>query len=123
MAEVMRLANDSNIGTMPDFGNFCVRREVPGDLWKSACVEQYDIYKGVAEMMPYAGAFSAKSFNFDVQGNETDIDFLAMFKIMRASKYRGYVGIEYEGDKMSADAGIRATKKLIERVREQLNVS
>lgn len=122
MAEVMRLANDSNIGTMPDFGNFCVRREVPGDLWKSACVEQYDIYQGVAEMMPYAGAFSAKSFNFDAQGNETDIDFLAMFKIMRASKYRGYVGIEYEGDKMSADAGIRATKKLIEKVREQLNV-
>lgn len=123
MAEVMRLANDSNIGTMPDFGNFCVRREVPGDLWKSPCVEQYDIYQGVAEMMPYAGAFSAKSFNFDELGNESGIDFLAMFKLMRASKYRGYVGIEYEGEKMSEDAGIRATKKLIEKVREQLSVS
>ena len=122
LAEVMRLANDSNIGTMPDFGNFCVRREVAGDLWKSACVEQYDIYQGVAEMMPYAGAFSAKSFNFDEQGNESGIDFLAMFKLMRASKYRGYVGIEYEGEKMSEDAGIRATKKLIEKVREQLSV-
>ncbi len=120
MAEVMRLTNDNNVGTMPDFGNFCIRREVPGDLWKSACVEQYDIYQGVAEMMPYAGAFSAKSFNFDAQGNETGIDFLAMFKIMRASKYRGYVGVEYEGEKMSEDAGIRATKKLIETVREQL---
>jgi len=123
MAEVMRLANDSNIGTMPDFGNFCVRREVPGDLWKSACVEQYDIYQGVAEMMPYAGAFSAKSFNFDEQGNESGIDFLKMFTLMRASKYRGYVGIEYEGKKMSEDAGIRATKKLIEKVREQLSVA
>jgi L-ribulose-5-phosphate 3-epimerase len=122
MAQVMSLANDSNIGTMPDFGNFCVRREVPGDLWKSACVEQYDIYQGVAEMMPYAGAFSAKSFNFDEQGNEFGIDFLAMFTLMRASKYRGYVGIEYEGEKISEDAGIRATKKLIEKVREQLNV-
>lgn len=121
MAEVMRLANDSNIGTMPDFGNFCIRREVAGDLWKSPCVEQYDIYQGVAEMMPYAGAFSAKSFNFDEQGNESGIDFLAMFKLMRASKYRGYVGIEYEGEKISEDAGIRATKKLIEKVREQLN--
>ncbi|GGY85891.1 xylose isomerase [Cellvibrio zantedeschiae] len=123
MSEVMRLANDANIGTMPDFGNFCIRREVAGDLWKSACVEQYDIYQGVAEMMPYAGAFSAKSFNFDEQGNESGIDFLAMFKIMRASKYRGYVGIEYEGEKLSEDAGIRATKKLIEKVRAQLSNS
>lgn len=121
MAEVMRLANDSNIGTMPDFGNFCVRREVPGDLWKSACVEQYDIYQGVAEMIPYAGAFSAKSFDFDEQGNETKIDFLKMFTLMRASAYRGYVGVEYEGEKLSEDAGIRATIKLIKKVREQLN--
>jgi len=122
LAEVMRLANDANIGTMPDFGNFCVRREVAGDLWKSACVEQYDIYQGVAELMPYAGAFSAKAFNFDEQGNEPDINFLTMFKLMRASSYRGYVGIEYEGEKMSEDAGIRATKKLIEKVREQLSI-
>ncbi|HOY23581.1 MAG TPA: TIM barrel protein [Cellvibrio sp.] len=122
LSEVMRLANDSNIGTMPDFGNFCIRREVAGDLWKSPCVEQYDIYQGVAELMPYARAFSAKSFNFDEQGNEPNIDFLAMFKLMRASTYRGYVGIEYEGEKMSEDAGIRATKKLIEKVREQLSV-
>ena len=122
LSEVMRLANDSNIGTMPDFGNFCIRREVAGDLWRSPCVEQYDIYQGVAELMPYAGAFSAKSFNFDEQGNEPNINFLAMFKLMRASKYRGYVGIEYEGEKMSEDAGIRATKKLIEKVREQLSV-
>lgn len=121
MAEVMRLANDSNIGTMPDFGNFCVRREVPGDLWKSACVEQYDIYQGVAEMIPYAGAFSAKSFYFDEQGNETKIDFLKMFTLMRASSYRGYVGVEYEGDSLSEDAGIKATIKLIERVREKLS--
>ncbi len=122
MAEVMRLANDSNIGTMPDFGNFCVRREVPGDLWKSACVEQYDIYQGVAEMMPYAGAFSAKSFDFDEQGNETKIDFLKMFTLMRASAYRGYVGVEYEGEKLSEDSGIRATIKLIKKVREQLSI-
>jgi L-ribulose-5-phosphate 3-epimerase len=122
LAEVMHLARDSNIGTMPDFGNFCVRREVAGDLWQSPCVEQYDIYQGVAELMPYAGAFSAKSFNFDVQGNESGIDFRAMFKLMRASTYRGYVGIEYEGEKMTEDAGIRATKKLIEKVRDELSI-
>jgi len=122
LAEVMHLAKDSNIGTMPDFGNFCIRREVAGDLWKSPCVERYDIYRGVAELMPYAGAFSAKSFNFDTEGNESGIDFRAMFKIMRASKYRGYVGIEYEGEKLSEDAGIRATKKLIEKVRDELSV-
>lgn len=122
LAEVMHLAEDANIGTMPDFGNFCVRREVAGDLWKSPCVEQYDIYQGVAELMPYAGAFSAKSFNFDAKGNESGIDFRKMFKLMQASTYRGYVGIEYEGETMTEDAGIRATKKLIETVRDELSV-
>jgi hydroxypyruvate isomerase len=84
-------------------------------MWESPCVEQYDIYQGVAELMPYAGAVSAKSFVFDEQGNEPNIDFSIMMKLVKAANYRGYIGIEYEGDQLSEDAGIRATKALLER--------
>jgi L-ribulose-5-phosphate 3-epimerase len=34
--------------------------------------------------------------------------------------YRGYVGIEYEGSELSEPEGIRATKALLERVRQRL---
>ena len=35
-------------------------------------------------------------------------------------RYHGYVGIEYEGGGLSERDGIKATKKLLEKVREQL---
>ena len=89
-------------------------------MWESPCVEQYDIYKGVAELMPYAGAVSAKSFDFDEQGNESSIDFRAMLKLVKAANYQGYIGIEYEGNKLSEEAGIRATKKLLDTIRAEM---
>lgn len=119
LAAVMQAVNNPLCGTMPDFGNFCVRRR-DGDMWESPCVEQYDIYQGVAELLPYAGAVSAKSFNFDAQGNEPDIDFRAMLKLVKAAQYSGYVGIEYEGSALGEEAGIRATKLLLERLRQEL---
>ena len=119
LTDVMRAVDHSRCGTMPDFGNFCVRRR-DGDMWESPCVEQYDIYKGVAELMPYAGAVSAKSFDFDEQGNESSIDFRAMLKLVKAANYQGYVGIEYEGNKLSEEAGIRATKKLLDTIRAEM---
>ena len=119
LTDVMRAVDHSRCGTMPDFGNFCVRRR-DGDMWESPCVEQYDIYKGVAELMPYAGAVSAKSFDFDDQGNESSIDFRAMLMLVKAANYQGYVGIEYEGNKLSEEAGIRATKKLLDTIRAEM---
>jgi L-ribulose-5-phosphate 3-epimerase len=119
LTDVMRAVDHPRSGTMPDFGNFCVRRR-DGDMWESPCVEQYDIYKGVAELMPYAGAVSAKSFDFDEQGNESSIDFRAMLKLVKAANYQGYVGIEYEGNKLSEEAGIRATKKLLDTIRAEM---
>lgn len=106
---VMKLVDHPRCGTLPDFDNFRVSRE-----------EEYDRYKGVKEMMPYAKAVSAKSHDFDEQGNETTTDYLRMMKIVLDAGYRGYVGIEYEGQKLSEPEGIRATKVLLERVREQL---
>ncbi|MFL5730222.1 MAG: sugar phosphate isomerase/epimerase family protein [Cytophagaceae bacterium] len=119
LSEVIRQVNNKSCGTLPDFGNFCFRRE-KGDLWESPCVEFYDKYKGVEEMLPYAKGVSAKSFDFDAEGNETTIDFRKMLSLVKASGYQGYIGIEYEGERMSEEDGIRATKKLLEKVRAEL---
>ena len=76
----MRQVNSPWCGTLPDFGNFCVRRR-DGDLWESPCVETYDIYQGVEEMLPFAKGVSAKTFAFDASGNEITIDYKKMFAL------------------------------------------
>jgi len=76
--------------------------------------------EGVIELMPFAKAVSAKSDDFDDEGNDIHTDYERMMKIVLAAGYSGYVGIEYEGGKLSPDEGIMATKKLLERVRESL---
>lgn len=113
LAGVMKLVNNPRCGTLPDFGNFCIRFE--GNPWQSPCAEMYDRYKGVQELMPFAKAVSAKSNEFDESGNETQTDYTRMMKIVMEAGYRGYVGIEYEGEKLSEADGIRATKKLLEK--------
>lgn len=117
LAGVMKAVDHSRCGTLPDFGNFCLdwsRKDEP-DAW-------YDRYQGVAEMMPFAKAVSAKSHDFDEQGNETRTDYKRMLKIVIDAGYRGYVGVEYEGGNLSEPEGIRATKRLLERVRDELRV-
>ena len=81
----------------------------------------YDRYKGVKELMPFAKAVSAKSHDFDDNGNEIHTDYHKMMKIVIDAGYRGYVGVEYEGSKLSEYDGIKATKKLLESVREKLS--
>ena len=104
LAAVIEKVGLPNCGTLPDFGNF-------GD---------YDRYKGVKELMPYAKAVSAKSYDFDESGNETTIDYMRMMKIVLDAGYHGFVGIEYEGKTLPEMDGIRKTKQLLERVREKL---
>lgn len=119
LAEVMKAVNSRHCGTLPDFGNFCIRRR-DGDLWESPCVETYDKYKGVEEMLPYAKGISAKSFDFDEQGNETTIDFRKMLQLAQKASFKGYIGVEYEGSRLSEDEGIKATKQLLERIRGEM---
>jgi sugar phosphate isomerase/epimerase len=109
LAGVMKMVNHPMCGTLPDFGNFRVSRE-----------EEYDRYKGVTELMPFAKAVSAKSHDFNEVGEEIHTDYHRMMKIVLDAGYRGFVGIEYEGDKMSEADGIRATKKLLEKVHLEL---
>lgn len=112
LAEVMKAVNMDNCGTLPDFGNFCVKRK-DGSYYNGECEEQYDMYQGVMELMPYAKGVSAKSYNFDEDGNETKIDYTKMLEIVKNSGYTGFVGVEYEGDELSEEEGILATKELL----------
>lgn len=112
LARVMEAVNLPHCGTLPDFGNFCIRRE-GGKKWPSPCTEEYNRYKGVAEMMPWAKGVSAKSYDFDLNGNETTIDYPRMMEIIKNSGYNGYIGIEYEGQRLSEYDGINATRDLL----------
>jgi len=109
LASVMKKVDHPRCGTLPDFGNFRLK----DDEW-------YDRYKGVEELMPFAKAVSAKSHEFDEDGNETKTDYRRMMKIVLDSGYNGWVGIEYEGSTLSESDGIKATKVLLERVRGEL---
>jgi sugar phosphate isomerase/epimerase len=110
LSAVIKKVNHPRCGTLPDFGNF----NLGGG-------QSYDMYKGVQELMPFAKGVSAKSGEFDEQGNEARIDYRRMMKIVLDAGYRGYVGIEYSGNKLSEPDGILATKKLLERVRDELS--
>src|SRR4051794_7431639 len=109
MVKVMKGVDLPTTGTLPDFGNFPLQG--PG---------KYDRYLGVAEMMPYAKGVSAKSYGFDAQGNETTIDYRRLVKIVVDAGYHSYLGIEYEGDKMSELEGVRATKKLLATIHDEM---
>jgi L-ribulose-5-phosphate 3-epimerase len=91
-----------NCGTLPDFGNF----------------KEYDRYSATERLMPYAKGVSAKSHDFDAEGNETHTDYFRVIPIVLRSGYKGHIGIEYEGDDLPPDEGIRATQRLLERCRE-----
>ena len=102
-----------NVGTLPDFGNFCMADEGYGSVFDGSCETVYDFYKGVEEMMPKAFAVSAKSNDFDENGDEKTIDYIKMMKIVKSFGYNGYVGVEYEGNRLSEEEGIKATRDLL----------
>ena len=109
LADVIRRVDHPRCGTLPDFGNFTLTDGT-----------RYDAYRGVAELMPFARAVSAKSYDFDAAGNETSIDYRRMMKIVVDAGYDGYVGIEYEGSRLPEVEGIEATRDLLDVVRDEL---
>ena len=104
LAGVMKMVGHRRCGTLPDFGNFY----------------EYDRYQGVTDLMPFAKAVSAKSYDFDAAGNETKLDYPRLMKIVTDAGYHGWVGIEYEGERLPEREGVAATKRLLERVRETI---
>ncbi len=116
LSGVIKEVNLPNCGTLPDFGNFCIKREG----W-TKCLEEYDRYKGVTEMMPFAKAVSAKTNDFDDKGNETKTDYMKMMQIVKEHGYTGFVGIEYEGRTLSEEEGILKSKELLIKVGKALS--
>ena len=114
LANVMKNVNLDNCGTLPDFGNFCIEKIDP-DNYFSQCINEYDKYQGMTELMPYAKAVSAKSYDFDTNGEERTIDFKRIIDITKEFNYDGYYGIEYEGLNLGENDGIIKTKKLLEK--------
>jgi len=105
LSDVMKKVNMPNCGTLPDLGNFY----------------EYDRYQGVTDMMPFAKGVSGKTHNFDDNGNETQIDYSRMIRIVADAGYKGYIDVEYEGDKLSEYDGIRASIALVRKAVEPYN--
>ncbi|MCG2588700.1 sugar phosphate isomerase/epimerase family protein [Rhodohalobacter sulfatireducens] len=105
----IEMVDHPNCGTLPDFGNFRISED-----------EMYDYYEGTEKLMEHAKGVSAKTYDFDEEGNETTLDVMRLMRIVKDAGYTGYVGIEYEGNRLSEDEGIKATKALLEKVGAEL---
>ena len=111
ISQLMKKIDKPNIGTLPDFGNFCTKIADTAE-WK--CIEEYDRYKGVAEMLPFAKGISAKTYDFDSKGNCVETDYARMLKLIKKAGFRGYIGIEFEGTTIGEEEGIKKTKALLD---------
>ena len=120
LMQVLNNVNLTNCGSLPDFGNFCLERE-GGARWDAKCVKEYDRYQGVKELMPRAFAVSAKSNDFDAEGNEIHTDYKRMLQLVKNANFNGYIGVEYEGDILSEEAGIIATRDLLIKTAQELS--
>lgn len=106
LAGVMRMVNHPRCGTLPDFGNFY----------------EYDRYQGVADLMPFAKAVSAKSHDFDGFGQETTKDYRRLLGTVLAAGFHSWIGIEYEGNRLPERVGIAQTLTLLQRLEKELRV-
>lgn len=116
MHQVFSQLKNENCGTLPDFGNFCITKDKDRN-----CIDEYDRYKGMKELLPFAKAVSAKSYDFNEKGEDALIDYYRMMQLVKDSGYKGFVGVEYEGKIMSEDKGIELTRDLLTRVGKQLS--
>ncbi|WP_461785504.1 sugar phosphate isomerase/epimerase family protein [Prosthecobacter sp.] len=120
---VMKAADHARVGILPDFGNFYTDRN-KGEL--------YNPYKGLREFMPWVKqGMSAKAYDWDTgagkfytedrrEGREMTLDFQRLIDIVVKAGYKGYIGIEYEGDKHSEIDGIKRTKQALDEIASML---
>lgn len=110
LATVIRNTEMDNCGTLPDFGNFCITRDK--DNWRN-CLEEYDRYQGMKDLMPLAKAVSAKAYDFTEDGWVKETDYKQVLEIVKNAGYTGWIGVEYEGNELSEEEGIKATIKAL----------
>ncbi len=132
LVNVVENVNYNNIGTLPDFGNFCLKHDEkkyaetfkffiqgaektsdrPPTLYDS-CIDRFDMYDGIEKLMKYAKGVSAKTHGFDSEGNDVDIDYKKMLQIVKKSNYSGFIGVEAQAFTMDPIEAIKASKKLL----------
>ena len=122
IASIIKEINLPNLGTLPDFGNWCLSAQW-GSTQDGSCLEIYDPYLGVEALLPYAKGVSAKAYNFHPNGVHRNFDYERMLLLLRAQNFNGHIGIEYEGTELSEADGIRATKKHLEDVWKKIWMS
>jgi sugar phosphate isomerase/epimerase len=113
LVEVMKGVNKPNVGLLPDFGNFCMSH--PWGSTQEGCERPYDRYKGVQEMLSFAKGVSAKTYDFDSNGEQPLMDYKKLLGIVKASGFKGYIGVEFEGNTQSEESGIKNTVALIKK--------
>ncbi len=103
--KLMAAVDHPNFGTLPDFGNF---------------PKGVDIYDAIDRLMKFAiKAVSAKCNDFDdATGEETKMDYGKLIaNVVDKHGYHGYLGIEYEGDRLPEPEGIKRCKALLEKLK------
>lgn len=113
LAAIIKEVGRYNVGTLPDFGNFCITH--PWGTTQPECEDQYDRYKGIEELLPYAKGVSAKTYDFDANGEQPKMDYKRLIGLVKQSGFNGYIGIEYEGCNQPEDEGIKNTIKLLKK--------
>jgi hypothetical protein len=113
LIDVMKQVNMQNVGLLPDFGNFCITH--PWGTIQEGCDEKYDIYKGIQQMLPYAKGVSAKTYDFDGNGEQPLLDYKRLISIVKSSGFKGYIGVEFEGINQSEEDGVRNTQILLKK--------
>ncbi|MEP3210463.1 MAG: TIM barrel protein [Maribacter sp.] len=116
IVELIKAVDNPFLGTLPDFGNWCLSAEWGSTQTSKNCADSYPPDEGLSKLLPYAKGVSAKSYTFDSNGNETVVEYPKLLSIVKRSEFEGHIGIEFEGENMSEPQGIKATKELIERV-------
>ena len=97
LAQVAEKMEHPGLKLMPDFGKL-----------------KDNIYEGTRAMLPHTITVSCKMHSFDAAGKQPDFDYLRLMKMIKQSKYRGILAIEWEGEALEPIPGVIASKKLIE---------
>lgn len=113
LAMLIEMANHSRVGTYTDLDNFFMGG------WDLNPERRYDRHQGLLDLAPYTKAISAKTHDFDPDGEETTIDYHACLKILIDSGFSGLVSAEFEGNRVDETEGSKLTVELLKREQQR----
>jgi len=108
LAMLIENIGKKNVGVYLDLDNFFMGG------WNHNPKRNYDRTQGIIDLAPYTFGVSAKSYEFDLAGNETTIDYAECIELLSDVEFDGVISAEYEGDVLSELEGVDKTIKLIQ---------